>query len=188
MISFTEGLWCCTVSVWPIGVTPAKPNSHYARSVLFLASGYALSLFFYFFFFFCFASLQASISHTHKEIISFFPDFHQAECQCFSFLHWLSPLSPPPPIFLPPALLFQLSFSFWLRGKAVYLFRQDLFPPPPLTSPHPPVFLSFSFHSLITFLFPPWLCTCRVSLWGGEGGEKKRESGWNLPWRWKRNF
>lgn len=132
MISFTDSLWCCTVSVWPIGVTPAKPNSHYARSVLFLASGYALSLFFYFFFFFCFASLQASISHTHKEIISFFPDFHQAECQCFSFLHWLSPLSPPPPIFLPPALLFQLSFSFWLRGKAVYLFRQDLFPPPHL--------------------------------------------------------
>lgn len=59
---------------------------------------------------------------------------------------------------LPPALLFQLSFSFWLRGKTVYLFRQDLSPP------HPPVFLSFSFDSLITFLFSPWLCTCRVSL------------------------
>lgn len=88
---------------------------------------------------------------------------------------------------LPPALLFQLSFSFWLRGKAVYLFRQDLFFPP---SP-PPILQSFSLFPFTPWSpssFPPGYVLVEYHCEGEKGGEKKRESGWNLPWRWKRNF
>lgn len=135
---------------------------------------------YFFTFSFSFALLRfkhPSVTHTKRLSPFFLISTRQSANVFLSFTD--SHLSALLPLFssLPPALLFQLSFSFWLRGKAVYLFRQDLFPPPPLTSPHPPVFLSFSFHSLITFLFPPWLCTCRVSLWGGEGGRKKGRAG-----------
>lgn len=55
-----------------------------------------------------------------------------------------------------------LAFLFGCEGR-LFIYSDKIYFPP-LTSPHPPVFLFFSFHSLITFLFPPWLCTCRVSL------------------------
>lgn len=145
---------------------------------------------YFFTFSFSFALLRfkhPSVTHTKRLSPFFLISTRQSANVFLSFTD--SHLSALLPLFssLPPALLFQLSFSFWLWGKAVYLFRQDLFPPPPHLPPSSS--LSLFFLSLPDHLpLSPWLCTCRVSLWGGEGGEKKRESGWNLPWRWKRNF
>lgn len=133
---------------------------------------------YFFTFSFSFALLRfkhPSVTHTKRLSPFFLISTRQSANVFLSFTD--SHLSALLPLFssLPPALLFQLSFSFWLWGKAVYLFRQDLFPPPPLTSPHPPVFLSFSFHSLITFLFPPGYVLVEYHYEGEKGGEKKGE-------------
>lgn len=75
---------------------------------------------------------------------------------------------------LPPALLFQLSFSFWLRGKAVYLFRQDLFPPPHLP-PSSSLSLFFPFTPWSPSSFPPGYVLVEYHYEGEKGGEKKGE-------------
>lgn len=147
-VSFVFGLWLCVVSIF----------------LLFL------------FLLLCFAS-SIHQSHTQRDYL-LFSWFPPGRVPMF-FFPSLTLTSQPSSPYFPPSLPLSsssLAFLFGCEGR-LFIYSDKIYSPPPLTSPHPPVFLSFSFHSLITFLFPPWLCTCRVSLWGGEGGRKKGRAG-----------
>lgn len=132
---------------------------------------------YFFTFSFSFALLRfkhPSVTHTKRLSPFFLISTRQSANVFLSFTD--SHLSALLPLFssLPPALLFQLSFSFWLRGKAVYLFRQDLFPPP---SP-PPILQSFCLFPFTPWSpssFPPGYVLVEYHYEGEKGGEKKGE-------------
>lgn len=176
MISFTDSLWCCTVSVWPIGVTPANQTRTILGQFCFWPLVMRCLYFFtfsFFFFLLCFAS-SIHQSHTQRDYL-LFSWFPPGRVPMF-FFPSLTLTSQPSSSYFPPSLPLSsssLAFLFGCEEKLFIYSDKIYFPPSP-----PPILQSFSrfpFTPWSPSSFPPGYVLVEYHCEGEKGGEKKGE-------------